>query len=79
MGARSGSKGERSGENDMGWIVGAVALATLATRPSLPSAQATTNNSLSSVDYTFVGLTSLGNQFQVDSGKLGEAALRTRR
>ncbi len=38
--------------------------------------------SLSPVDYTFIGLTYLGNQFQVDSGKLGEtraanAALRS--
>jgi putative membrane protein len=27
---------------------------------------------LSPVDYTFIGLTNLGNQFQIDSGRLGE-------
>ena len=29
------------------------------------------------MDYTFIGLTSLGNQFQIDSGKLGETHARS--
>jgi predicted outer membrane protein len=32
---------------------------------------------LAPVDYTFIGLTSLGNQFQIDSGKLGETHARS--
>jgi putative membrane protein len=35
-------------------------------------AEASEPTRLGSVDYTFVGLTNLGNQFQINSGKLGE-------
>ena len=32
---------------------------------------------LAPVDYTFIGLTSLGNQFQIDFAKLGETHARS--
>ncbi len=46
-----------------------ISLAGLGTAIAAPSAGSTT---LSPVDYAFIGSTYLGNQYQVDTGKLGE-------
>ena len=53
-----------------GLAVAAVML--VAVTGAVPAEASGAARRLSPVDYTFIGLTNLGNQFQIDSGKLGE-------
>ena len=54
----------------MTFRIAAVSVVLCALSPVLAAAQAPA--SLNDVDHTFIGLTYLGNKFQVDTGKLGE-------